>query len=311
MKTILGLLFVLISFASFAQTGDTLRVKAPKAEGKYIETSGKIPIVEGECRNGYKVGTWNYYDRSGSLEKEEKFSDEGYLLRSRAYNKSTERWEELNFQKGKPHGAYRQSINKILIPGTIATIEGWYAEGKMDSTWSYYRSEGKWKTEKWKKGGLLEVRTYYIDDKLFDVVEYNESGRMVKQTYYDKSGNTLAMLDEAAIHDTISEMIFQYAEEPATFDGGEQALLKFIQNNTHYPDKAKDENRQGKVFVSFVVNRYGKVENVQVIKAPPKGEDFAAEAVRVVKMMPPWKAAKMAGRRVSLNVAQPINFSLK
>ena len=66
---------------------------------------------------------------------------------------------------------------------------------------------------------------------------------------------------------------------------------------------------QGKVFITFVIDKKGNVTNVKVLR----GVDSALnnEAIRVVKSLPTWKPGMQAGRPVKVNFNVPISFVLQ
>jgi len=90
--------------------------------------------------------------------------------------------------------------------------------------------------------------------------------------------------------------------------GGEKGLYKFIADNTSYPVKAKENNIGGKVFLRFCVTSKGAVDQVSVIKGVDP--DLDAEAMRVVKMFPPFKPGKQDGKPVPVWYSVSINFQL-
>ena len=65
---------------------------------------------------------------------------------------------------------------------------------------------------------------------------------------------------------------------------------------------------QGRVTVSFVVERDGSIVDVQVLRSP--NEHLSEEAVRVVKLMPKWEPAKQGNRAVRSRFNLPITFRL-
>ena len=85
-------------------------------------------------------------------------------------------------------------------------------------------------------------------------------------------------------------------------------LMKYIAKNTKYPPIAKENNITGRVFVSFVVDKTGKVTKVKILRGVDKYLD--AEAVRVVKSMPKFKPGKQRGKAVNVQYNVPINFKL-
>ncbi len=98
-------------------------------------------------------------------------------------------------------------------------------------------------------------------------------------------------------------------EQMPVFPGGEEELQKFIIQNTHYPQMAKETGISGKVFVKFVVERDGRISNVTVVRGIGGGCD--EEAVRVVRSMPPWKPGKQNGAAVRVLFNIPIKFTLR
>lgn len=106
------------------------------------------------------------------------------------------------------------------------------------------------------------------------------------------------------------EEIFTFVEQPPTFPGGEEALAKFLSKNIHYPRVAQENAISGTVFVQFVVDSEGNIKDVKTVGAA-KGGGLEEEAIRVVKIMPKWKAGKQNGRQVSVQFNLPIRFTLQ
>lgn len=105
------------------------------------------------------------------------------------------------------------------------------------------------------------------------------------------------------------EAILLFAETMPEFPGGMKTLKKFIRRNLRYPEKAKNENIQGKVYVRFMVNRTGKIENVNVVQ--PVHPLLDKEAVRIVRTLPDWRPAYQNGRPVSVWYTIPVVFVLQ
>ena len=104
--------------------------------------------------------------------------------------------------------------------------------------------------------------------------------------------------------------ILVFAEEMPEFEGGTQGLMRFIGQNVVYPSVAREIGKEGIVYVSFVVNEVGNVENVKVVKGIGYGCD--EEVVRVINKMPRWKkAGRNAGHPVKVRFNMPVSFKLK
>ena len=102
--------------------------------------------------------------------------------------------------------------------------------------------------------------------------------------------------------------IFTIVEVNAEFNGGQAALAEYLQKNINYPQRAKELNIEGKVYLKFVIDEYGNVGNVSVQRGIGYGCD--EEAVRVVRKMPRWKPGKQGGRPVKVWFNLPIDFKL-
>jgi TonB family protein len=92
------------------------------------------------------------------------------------------------------------------------------------------------------------------------------------------------------------------------FPGGEKGLMEYVSNNVKYPEEAKNKNIAGRVFVSFVVEKDGSINEVKVLRGIGGGCD--EEAVRVIKSMPKWKPGKQNGKPVRVNFQMPFVFKL-
>jgi len=116
--------------------------------------------------------------------------------------------------------------------------------------------------------------------------------------------------------------VFQIVEDMPRFKGCEnekteeeaskcfqEKLYAFLSQNIKYPQQAKELGIQGKVFVSFVVEKDGSVGQVQILRGIGGGCDEEAE--RVIKKLPPFTPGKQRGRPVRVQYRLPIAFTLK
>ena len=92
------------------------------------------------------------------------------------------------------------------------------------------------------------------------------------------------------------------------FPGGEVELYKFIVSELKYPSEARVNKEKGEVLVAFSVGMDGYISGVRVVRSV--SESLDAEAVRVVRKMPPWIPGKKNGRPVRAEMSIPINFKV-
>lgn len=111
------------------------------------------------------------------------------------------------------------------------------------------------------------------------------------------------------VEEKVEEQIFQIVEQQPEFPGGQSAMYGYLSKNIKYPAAASRANVSGKVFLTFVVNTDGSIQDVQVLKGLGFGCD--EEAIRVVKSMPKWKPGKQSGRAVRVKYNLPVSFVLE
>ena len=118
-------------------------------------------------------------------------------------------------------------------------------------------------------------------------------------SFYSK--NAKAQEDETVYN-------FVAMETPPSYPGGMASFYKFLGENVKYPKKAKDENIQGNVFVSFTVEKDGSLNDIVVNKSLGGGTD--EEAVRVLKLSKKWNPGLQNGKVVRVKYNLPIRFRI-
>ncbi|KGN83136.1 hypothetical protein HW49_00480 [Porphyromonadaceae bacterium COT-184 OH4590] len=103
--------------------------------------------------------------------------------------------------------------------------------------------------------------------------------------------------------------VYTWVQVKPSFPGGEDARLKWLQDNLVYPSQAAEANIQGLVQVGFVVEKDGSITDVKIVKGVHSLLD--REAIRLVKSMPRWIPGKQNGNTVRAYFTQPIRFILK
>ena len=107
----------------------------------------------------------------------------------------------------------------------------------------------------------------------------------------------------------VATKVFDVVEEMSSFPGGQGALMSYLASNIKYPVVAQENGVQGRVIVSFVVERDGSITDVKVARSVDPSLD--REAQRVVKSMPKWKPGKQNGSTVRVKYTVPVVFRLQ
>ena len=156
--------------------------------------------------------------------------------------------------------------------------------------------------------------------------EVNDQDQMKSQEELNKSDKAISTADVKGTDDPNAKLIGELDVPDATgggegmqpltvveqmpeFLGGVEELSKFLKTNIHYPQLAREDGTNGTVYVTFVVNKTGKISNIKILRGIGSGCD--EEAVRVIRMMPDWKPGKQNGAAVPVQFNLPIKFDLK
>lgn len=155
-----------------------------------------------------------------------------------------------------------------------------------------------------------------IEDKKIETTEVDENKAVVvtQASAYGEEGGTAEELDE--------EVPFAVIEDVPVFPGCEgvaknkrlecfmEQMAKHIKKNQQYPEKAMEENIQGRVSVLFIIDKDGNISNVQA-RGPKGGELLEKEALRVISKLPKFKPGMQRGKPVKVKYSQPITFKLQ
>jgi protein TonB len=156
-----------------------------------------------------------------------------------------------------------------------------------------------------------------IEDRKIETTEVDENKAVVvvnNASAYGSEGGTSDEIDE--------EVPFAVIEDVPVFPGCEKVekskrlecfmeqMAKHIKKNQQYPERAMEDNIQGRVSVLFVIDKDGSISNVQV-RGPKGGELLENEAKRVIEKLPKFKPGMQRGKPVKVKYSQPITFKLQ
>lgn len=166
-----------------------------------------------------------------------------------------------------------------------------------------------------KECGVGFIYHYYTSDSFMEIVikadelEYTAPDY---DDYYDDDDDAITEYvyeaPNAEEEDILEATVFKMAEEMPEFPGGPEKLLEYLNENQRYPEMARENDIQGRVYVQFVVEPDGSISNVEVIRSIGGGCD--EEAVRLVQNMPKFKPGKMNGYPVRVQYTVPVKFML-
>ena len=128
----------------------------------------------------------------------------------------------------------------------------------------------------------------------------------------EKAGNDYLITDMKSLEEDDEpedrEECFEIVEQMPEFPGGLRKLLEYLGSHTTYPESAQKQGLEGRVIISFVVEKDGSIADAKVERSA--APDLDAEALRVVRAMPLWKPGMHHGDPVRVRFRVPITFRL-
>ena len=154
---------------------------------------------------------------------------------------------------------------------------------------------------------VIEQLTVVEDDVEIEEIE-------IQSTEDDNNTEVVVMDITAEVGPSEEEeadanQIFTVVEQQPQFPGGEAALMAFIKKTLKYPAFAAENGIQGRVTLSFTVEKDGSIGNIEVMRSP--ADELSKEAIRVVSAMPKWTPGKQRGKPVRVKYVLPITFRLQ
>ena len=160
-----------------------------------------------------------------------------------------------------------------------------------------------------KKGTVtdLEGRFRLSDVPVGTDLEFSYVGFSSNTKRVEKGGEMEVLLASEEVSSKGKDY-FDVVEVMPTFPGGMGAMMKWLSENVKYPEEAHKAKQQGRVIVSFIVDKDGSIGDVTVAKSVAPSLD--EEAVRVMKSMPNWNPGMQNGKPVRVKFTVPVSFKL-
>ena len=141
---------------------------------------------------------------------------------------------------------------------------------------------------------------------LFANCKSNDNNKNSANNTVETTENVEVTTSPAVVDD--SDVFTGAVEVMPEYPGGVNAMYEFIQKNLKYPESAKEKGLEGRVYVQFVVEKDGSLNDITVLRGVC--DEIDAEAVRVVKAMPNWKPGINNGEPVRVQFTLPFKFQL-
>ena len=145
---------------------------------------------------------------------------------------------------------------------------------------------------------LLQVVTN--DTKITTEVDFAE---------FDENTEVIQQVD--VVEETIEDdQPFLIAETMPSFQGGSlNDFRNWVQSKVRYPAIAQENGISGKVVLTFVIEKDGRLTNIQVLQTPDRS--LSEEAIRVLQQSPKWSPGKQRNQPVRVRYTLPVEFRIQ
>jgi protein TonB len=210
-----------------------------------------------------------------------------YLLRVKQINDTCWQWDSYHLLGPLIRTEYTKDKNGAVAHGRVYFYN---SNGRVDSIHNY-------------RDGLADGEWYYN----------NDTGRTAFSKIYSL-GTLIRTRDLIREADSINQLRGQIPGEAieeieSEFPGTQKAWAKFLSKNLKYPERAINNNIQGEVWVEFVIDTLGNIEDIRIARSVEFSLD--EEAIRLIRQSPRWTPARQGGRKLRSFKRQPINFRLE
>ena len=237
---------------------------------------------------------WNISDSSTAVyykvtERENTISDRGKISSYNVNGTIISYAEFASLHEQKRHG-----INKRYDENGALLSLYHYEFGELNGSFAHYHSNG-----------IVKIKGAYFRNELMDsLYSFYESGSYRRKDFYLNgklvSGNCYTESQQDTTH-------FAFDVE-ATYYGGADSMQRWIQQNLVYPQEAIELNEQGRVYVSFIIEKDGSVSTVRIERGVSQSID--QEVKRLVSAMPKWVPGEFDGYKTRTKMRLPLNFNL-
>ena len=196
-----------------------------------------------------------------------------------------------------------QQLEHRRVLGKAVTIAGIGVGIAALSSCNIFQVKGK--MEPVIKPPVLEGDVENVDTVKPESVSTSAKARLTNSGTEQEEAQTMVVQT-----DTIEEnmLLGDVIDKMPVFPGGTEGLIQFMTDNIEYPKDAQKIKKEGRVLITFIVEKDGSISEPTVVKSVYPSLD--AEALRVVGLMPKWEPGKAHGKVCRSMVAIPIVFEI-
>ncbi|MBX7051819.1 MAG: TonB family protein [Flavobacteriales bacterium] len=226
---------------------------------------------EHHFQHGLEEGTWITYAEDGDTIEVSNYSAGKYHGKHYLFNSGHKLFEEATYDHGILEGPYKLYAGKDSLD-----FHGQYKNDKKEGIWMYYH-----------RNGQLASKENYEADKIISAEIFDTDGK------------------PQPLKISLEELIAF-----PKYIGGEEAFYRTLSQYIVYTEEAKENNIQGKVYMTLTIDPSGKVLTVKQIRQK-LGYGLDEEAMKAMKKMTDWEKFSNHNRQHPISITLPIKFTLR
>jgi TonB family protein len=315
-KSLLTLILSLSFFLAFAQKKDTAVYYLTKSN-KIVSTKDSadyfVVVLPPDTNTDKNLSIIKEYYKNGKIRLIGNATTSGLKFQGPviSFFPNGRKMSIINYDTGSPAGNLMEYYpngkfynRKIYTDELIKSDRELLYKECKDSTGKVLteNGHGKWIkfnddfTKVLEKGNVVDGKR----DSIWTIAKTDSTGFM--ESYHD---GALIKREPCIIY---HNKFFVSVDTPPVFPGGLEKFYELIGKNIRYPSEARRNGIQGRVIVSFIIEKDGTLTNVKVIRGIGDGCD--EEAIRIIKLSSPWMPGIQNGNLVRVSYTVPIGFSL-
>lgn len=207
-------------------------------------------------------------------------------------------FDDTSFYPSLPDEIHLSSVSIIYMNGKTQNLSG----AVLRRLVTYYGSEDYMTApENPIYVDMSEIDQINAEQKAADELHKKNVEALTKTSEDDNTFITWRMSPDGKIYEVVEKM--------PSFPGGNGALMNWLASNISYPAVAAENGIEGRVIVSFVVERDGSITDVHTVRSVDPSLDREAESV--VGRMPRWTPGFQDGEAVRVKYNVPVTFRLQ
>ncbi|MBT1697058.1 TonB family protein [Fulvivirgaceae bacterium PWU4] len=209
-------------------------------------------------------------------------------------------------------------IPRVVMDGKVTN---YHKNGKISEEGFYKINSRTGPFKAYYENGSLKSEVSYDNTKQTYLGYWRENGEslldhgnghifeLIKDSFYHKEIVDSVMVNYYAVKEGTTDTVYLFLDKEPEYRGGYEFLMRDIQANMYYPRDARRNGIEGTVYVTFVIDKEGKVADAEVLKGiDPECDQIARRAVTKLK---PWIPGMVRNKPVFVRFNLPVKFRLK